>query len=390
MDRSLLGGLKDLISGRETIKIGVIASLAGPLSYYATMQTRGLKLGIKYATKGTGKVADLEIELIIDDDAGDPGYGGQKARSLIEDRGIDILQGSTSSAVTIVISKIAEEYKRLLVVEPAAADSITGEHFNRYIFRTSATTWQDAAAGGKYAVDNLGRTFAFIAPDNIWGQQSNNAWKSVIENNGGETLIEVLAPGNTQDFHPFLETIINTQPDVLVQSWAGAGNRELFSAMRDKGIFTRMRVTGGLGDREARHALGQDAVGMIGAIKYSYLLPDNPINDWLKVNHFNEYGEYPDLFTGGGFAAGVAIVEALKKTEGSSNPEDMIPVMEGMSFEAAKGRYTFRKEDHQALQPMYVVEMVSDPDQEQPWSIPKLIHDTTPEETAPPVSVKAG
>ena len=151
-----------------------------------------------------------------------------------------------------------------------------------------------------------------------------------------------------------------------------------------------MRVTGGLGDREARHALGQDAVGMIGSIKYSYLLPDNPIYDWLKVNHLNEYGEYPDLFTGGGFAAGVAIGEALKKTIGSSDPEDLIPVMEGMSIDTAKGRNTFRDEDHQALQPMYVVEMISDPEHKQPWCIPKLIHETTPEETAPPLSVKVG
>jgi branched-chain amino acid transport system substrate-binding protein len=186
-----------------------------------------------------------------------------------------------------------------------------------------------------------------------------------------------------------MNTIIKANPDVLVQSWAGSGNRELFSAMRDTGIFTRMRVTGGLGDREARHALGQDAVGMIGAIKYSYLLPDNPINDWLKENHLDEYGEYPDLFTCGGFAAGVAIVEGLKKAGGSSDPEILIPVMEGMSIDTPKGRYTFREEDHQAIQPMYVVEMVSDPEQKQPWCIPKLIHETTPEQTAPPISVKA-
>ena len=53
MDRSLLGGIKDLLRGHRAIKIGVVASLAGPLHYYGTMQVRGLKLGIEYATQGT-------------------------------------------------------------------------------------------------------------------------------------------------------------------------------------------------------------------------------------------------------------------------------------------------------------------------------------------------
>jgi hypothetical protein len=95
------------------------------------------------------------------------------------------------------------------------------------------------------------------------------------------------------------------------------------------GIFDTMRVTGGLGDREARHALGETAHGMVGIIKYSYLLPENPVNDWLTRRHQEQYGENPDLFTGGGFAAGIALVEALKRTGGEPDAEALIAVMEG-------------------------------------------------------------
>jgi branched-chain amino acid transport system ATP-binding protein len=153
--------------------------------------------------------------------------------------------------------------------------------------------------------------------------------------------------------------------------------------MRDLGVFEAMKVTGGLGDREARHALGMDAVGMVGIVKYSYILPQNPINDWLTEKHVERHDEPPDLFTGGGFAAGVALVEALKKTEGNPDAEGLIPALEGLSFEGPKGTYTFRREDHQAIQPMYVVEMVPDP--EQRWAIPRLIREVSAEETAPPV-----
>jgi branched-chain amino acid transport system substrate-binding protein len=374
-----------LVSESPPIKIGVIASLAGPLDYYGTMQTRGLVLGIEYATRGSNSVAGRPIELLIEDDAGDPATGGQKARALIEDEEVDILQGCSSSAVTIVVAGVAQEYDRILLVEPAAADSITGTRFNRNVFRTAASVSQDAAAGGRYAVEHLGRTFCFIAPDYVFGRQSTAAWQRIIEDHGGETLGEFLVPPDTRDFTPCLQAILELEPDVLVQSWAGAGYRYLFSNMHSLGIFDRMHVTGGLGDREARHALGMDAVGMVGIIKYSHVLPQNPINDWLVEHHNERYGENPDLFTGGGFAAGVALVEALKRTGGETTTEDLISAMEGMKFQGPKGTYTFRPEDHQALQPMYVVEMVADPNPDHPWAIPRLIREMSAEETAPPL-----
>jgi len=385
MSRSFRDRIKGLLGGPQPIKVGVIASRIGPMDYYGTMQIRGLELGIEYATGGSGQVAGRPIQLLVEDDAGDPATGGQKARALIENEGVHILQGCPSSAVAIVLAGIAQEYGRILLVEPAAADSITGAHWNRYVFRSAANVSQDAEAGGRYAVEHLGQTFCFIAPDSLWGRQSTAAWKRVIEANGGQTLGEYFPPNDTADFAPYLHQVLDLGPAVLVQSWAGRGNQPLFSGMRDVGVFDQMRVTGGLGDREARHALGTTAAGMVGIIKYSYLLPHNPINDWLTQKHTERHNEKPDLFTGGGAAAGIALVEGLKRTAGNPDAEALIPVLEGMSFEGPKGTYTFRRADHQALQPMYIVELAQDP--EQPWTIPQLIQEIPAEDCAPPVQI---
>jgi branched-chain amino acid transport system substrate-binding protein len=387
MAKSFLGRLQEIGTGSQAISIGVLTTKTGALDYYGRMQVRGLELGIEYATGGSWRVNGAQIELIVEDDAGDPTTAGRKARELVEQQGVDILQGCVSSAATIVVAGIAEEYQRLLLVEPAAADSITGKHLNRFVFRTAASVWQDAAAGGQYAVENLGKTFCFLAPDYVFGRQSSAAWREVIETSGGQCLADIFAPPDTTNFAPYLQQVLETGAAVLVQSWAGAGYRELFGQMRELGIFDKMKVTGGLGDREARHAMGMDAVGMVGICKYSYILPTNPINDWLTEKHLERHGAPPDLFTGGGCAAGIALVEALKRTEGNPRADSLIPVLEGMSFEGPKGTYTFRRQDHQALQPMYVVEMVPDP--ENPWAIPRLIREVAPEETAPPLKEAA-
>jgi branched-chain amino acid transport system substrate-binding protein len=65
------------------------------------------------------------------------------------------------------------------------------------------------------------------------------------------------------------------------------------------------------------------------------------------------------MFTAGGMSAGIAIVEAIKKA-GSTDTEELIDTMEGMSWETPKGTMTFRAEDHQALQNMYHFKVVVD------------------------------
>jgi branched-chain amino acid transport system substrate-binding protein len=57
-----------------------------------------------------------------------------------------------------------------------------------------------------------------------------------------------------------------------------------------------------------------------------------------------------------------------------------------MEFQTPKGKMIFRKEDHQALQSMYVFKMASKPDV--PWLIPVLTRELGPQETAPPIQNK--
>jgi branched-chain amino acid transport system substrate-binding protein len=47
--------------------------------------------------------------------------------------------------------------------------------------------------------------------------------------------------------------------------------------------------------------------------------------------------------------------------------------MEGMSFDTPKGTMTFRKEDHQAMQPMYAFKIAVDP--KLAWAVPELTHE---------------
>ena len=66
--------------------------------------------------------------------------------SAYADDNADIAVGPTSSGVALAMLPIAEEYEKILLVEPAVADSITGDKWNKYIFRTGRNSSQDAIA----------------------------------------------------------------------------------------------------------------------------------------------------------------------------------------------------------------------------------------------------
>jgi branched-chain amino acid transport system substrate-binding protein len=80
------------------------------------------------------------------------------------------------------------------------------------------------------------------------------------------------------------------------------------------------------------------------------------------------------------------VVEALKKSNGDTRADTLIKTMEGMSFDTPKGKMTFRKEDHQAMQSMYHFKIKVDP--AFAWGVPELVHEITASEMDIPIRNK--
>jgi branched-chain amino acid transport system substrate-binding protein len=366
---------------KEPIKIGVLASTTGALESYGKQTLRGFELGLEYATEGSMEVAGRKIEFVVEDTETKPEVAVQKATKLLEEDKVDFLVGSSSSADTLAVLPLAEEYQKIMVVEPAAADSITGPEFNKYIFRSARNSSQDAVAGAA-AIAGKDVKIATLAPDYSFGRDGVAAFKEAAEKLGADIVLEEYADPAATDFTSNIQKIIDAKPDYLFVVWAGANSPwKQISDMKvqDKGI----KISTGAPDIAALATM-EPLVGMEGFTVYYHDLPKNEINDWLVTEHKKRFnGEVPDLFTPGGMSAAISIVEALKKTEGDADSDKLIETMEGMSFETPKGKMTYRPEDHQALQALYAIKL--EKKDGVPYPVPVLIRELTPEETAPPV-----
>jgi branched-chain amino acid transport system substrate-binding protein len=337
----------------EPIKIGIIQGLSGAYEIYGKAEVTGFKMGLEYFTKGSNKINGRDVKLYVEDSQIKAARAKMLLTKLYSDDKVDLVIGPTSSGVALAILPVAQQFKKILIVEPAVADSITGKNWNRYIFR-------DGIAAYKKAAEKLGA-------------------KIVHE--------EYSDPKGT-DFTAPIQRIIEAlkdkpEPKYVWVIWAGKNSpiTQLMSAGLDKyGI----EIASG-GNVLAALKMMKPLKGMKGSIYYYYENPINPVNDWLVKEHYKRFNEPPDFFTCGGFAAASAVVQAITKA-GGTETEKLIATMEGMEFMTPKGMMKFRKEDHQALQSMYAFELDVKPDVA--WAIPKLTRELSMDETAPPIMNK--
>jgi branched-chain amino acid transport system substrate-binding protein len=364
------------------IRIAHVYSKTGPLEAYGKQTQTGLMMGLDYATGGTMTVAGRKLVVLEKDDQGKPDVGKTLLAAAYADDKADIAVGPTSSGVALALLPVAEEAKKILLVEPAVADSITGDKWNKYIFRTGRNSSQDAIANA-VALDKPGVTIATLAQDYAFGRDGVKAFKEAIKK--AKVVHEEYLPTTTTDFTAGAQRLIDALKDqpgrkVIWILWAGAGNPFKIADLDLKRYGIEIASGGNILPAMAAY---KQFPGMEGATYYYFGIPKNPVNDWLVAQHYKQFKTPPDFFTAGGMSAGIAIVEALKKTAGDTATGKLVAAMEGMSFETPKGRMTFRKEDHQAMQSMYHFRIKVDP--AFAWGVPELVREIKPEEMNVPV-----
>jgi branched-chain amino acid transport system substrate-binding protein len=351
-------------------------------------------MGLEYGTKGKNEVLGRKIELIVEDDQLKPDIAKRLITKFYADDKVDMVVGTTSSAAALAMLPVAQEFKKILLVEPAVADSITGSAWNRYIFRTGRNSGQDAVSNAK-AVAKPGIFLAGIAQDYAFGRDGIAAYKAAAEKMGAKMIHEEYCPMAQTDHTSSVQRIIDALKDKPGEKyvfivWAGKSPPLEQMAIMKIEKYGIKPTTGGnilpvLKSWLPLLKAYENLRGFTGGAYYYYELPKNSINDWFVKEHSARFKEPPDFFTCGGFAAAMASIAAFEKAK-STDTEKLIAAMEGLEFMTPKGRMVFRKEDHQALQSMYIFKMEIRSDRE--WAVPTLVREISPEEGAPPILVK--
>jgi branched-chain amino acid transport system substrate-binding protein len=372
-------------SAQDTVKLALVQAISNnPLQVYAKQTINGFQLGLEYATKGTMTVKGKKIEVVEKDTQAKPDI----ARSMLSEAYADgalIAIGGTSSGATTAMLPVAAENEKILLVEAAVADSLTGPNSNKYIFKTSRNSSMDMQAQAIALKPDKNLYLATLAQDYAFGHDGINALKAALEGTGANVVDEEYIPFKTTDFTATIQRMIDALKDkpgrkVIFVNIAGI---DAFTPLTQAGLdrYGIEISTGGFILPQLA-SIAKKLPGIEGAMYYHYQAPKNPINDWLVKEHEKRFGEPPDFFTCGGMAAAMAIVKALE-TADKWDTDTLIKTMAGMTWDTPKGPMTFRPQDHPALQDMFMYKMKVDPNAK--YAVPEVVRVIKADEMKIPV-----
>ena len=271
-----------------------------------------------------------KIVIITKDDQGKPDLAKTALTEAYEDDGADIAIGTTSSPATIAMLPVAEEHKKILIVEPAVADQITGDKWNRYIFRTARNSSQDAISNA-VAIGAPGVQIGVLA-------QSTTRSAATASPRSRSALAKTGATLGGGGIRARQHHRLHRRRPAPVRRAEGQAGQEadLDRLGRRRPIRwpsspTWTPAATASASRPAGNILPVLAAykrfpGLEGAAYYYYGIPKNPINDWLVAEHQKRFNAPPDFFTCGGFAAAMALVASVEKAgvdrRGEADPGD--------------------------------------------------------------------
>lgn len=375
-----------MLGAAQDLKVALIAGKTGILEPYARETETGFMMGLEYLTGGRMEINGRKLKVIVKDDQSKPDQGRTLLAEAYDDDKVDIAVGTSSSGSAVAMLPIAAEYKKILIVEPAVADAITGAKWNKYIFRTARNSMQDGLAAASTFKQG---SVAFLAQDYAFGKDAVAAAREALKLTGSKANIvhEEYAPQNATDFTASAQRLFDKlkdapQPRVLQIIWAGPNPMNKIADMKPERYGITLAPGGNI---LPVLKTWKSFAGTEGTIYYYYGFPKNSMNDWFVAEHMKRYNKPPDMFTAGGFTAASAVYTALAKT-GGGNTQKMIAAMEGMEFDTPKGKMSFRKEDHQAMQSMYHFRIRKD--QKNEWDLLDLVREIPASELPVPIKNK--
>jgi len=296
------------------IKIGFISPLSGGFA----ANGKDMLTGIEVYLEGIGyQAAGRKIELLVEDDEGNPATGLTKTRKLVEKDGVHIMTGGLLASTAYALAPYIDSKEIPMTYPIMAADDITQRKIPKWIIRTGWASSQPHQPFGEYAYSVLKfKKISVIAYDFAFGWECVGGFQKVFEDSGGKILQKIWVPLTAQDFSPYLSQI-SKEADAVFTVFSGRQTMQFCKQYQEFGLKGKVPLIGGgtVTDEHALPSMGDEAIGIITPLHYSEVL-DNPANKKF-VKAFRERAKKAASYYSEGTYTGARwIVEAIKAING--------------------------------------------------------------------------
>jgi branched-chain amino acid transport system substrate-binding protein len=296
------------------IKIGMLAPLTGPFAQIGKDMVNGTEL---YLDEVGRQMSGRKVELIVEDDEGNPATALNKTRKMVEQDKVHLVTGGLLANVGYALQPYIDGQRIPATYPVMAADDITQRKPAKYIVRTGWATSQPMHPFAEWVVKNTKhRKIAFIGMDYAFGYETLGGFQQVLEQQGGQIVQKIWTPLNTNDFAPFLAQI-KRDSDAVLALFVGRLALQFMKQYEESGLKAKLPLYGGgtLTDESVLPQMGDESLGTITALHYSQAL-DNPANQKFAKAFEAKAGKISSYYSEACYTNGRWIAEAVKAIGG--------------------------------------------------------------------------
>jgi len=353
---------------QDNVKIGFVTDMS---SLYADVEGKNGAVAIQMAIDDFGgKVNGLPIELLTADHQNKADIAASKAREWIDTQGLTMLFGGTNSGTGLAMAKVAQEKKRVFVVNGAGTSALTNEQCSPYTVHYAYDTVALAKGTGGAVVENGGKNWFFLTADYAFGAALEADTAKVVKEKGGTVVGSVKHPLNASDFSSFLLQAQNSKAQILGLANAGGDTINAIKAAREFGITKSMKMAGLLVFITDIHSLGlKNTEGLLLTTSWDWNLDERTRAFGRKF--FDKTKRMPTDIQAADYSATMTYLKAVQAAK-TTDADKVMEQIKKMPIDDFYAKGTVRA-DGRFVHDMYLMQVKAPSESRQPWDYYKVV-----------------
>ena len=347
----------------EKVKIGFVTTITTPAGVIGKDMVDAVKLAMDDID---GKMAGLDVELIVEDDGFKPAIGKQKTDKLVKQDKVQFVTGFIWSHVLLASQKSALGAGKFLISSNAGPSQMAGKLCHKNFFSTSWQNDQTPMAMGEVLNLNNVKSLYVMAPNYAAGK---NMVAGVTRTFKGKIVGKDLTKWGK-------DAQLDFSAELAKAKASGAEGIFVFYPGKAGGAFIKQYAQAGLQGKIPLYSVFTvDSIalpklqkanmnGVMGSVMTQFWAPDldTPQNKKFVSGFKKKYGRYPSFYAAQSYDTIFLIKSAVEAVKGDlSNKDGMRAAMEKANFPSVRGKFSYGN-NHFPIQNFYSREVVKDSD----------------------------
>nr|WP_271412268.1 ABC transporter substrate-binding protein [Pseudomonas sp. Q1-7] len=357
------------ISDNE-IRIGYLADMSGA---YRDLGGPGGLEALKMAVEDFGgQVNGARIVIHSADDRNSPDVGANTAREWIDQRGVDMVAGLVSSAVTIAVTRILEETDRLGLVSISASSAITNEYCTANHIHWVYDTHAMANGTAKAIVQEGGDKWFILAADYAFGHAMEADVERTVTASGGQVVGKARHPLASSDFSSYILQAQSSGANVIGLANAASDTVNAITTARQFGLTeSGQNLAGLMVFINDIHALGLEATQGLQLTTGWYWDQDEQSRAWAQ-RFFERTQRMPTMVQAGIYSSTRHYLQAIKDV-GSDEAQAVRRQMIATPVNDMFTRNGQIREDGRMVYDMYLAQVKKPAESRGEWDLYRIV-----------------